>query len=118
VLFIVCHLRDIETIFMGRAGDLLDSPGATFQVVPNDVLIERGDYANQNMRVALAEYGARRAAFIALLEPLADEQWLLAGTHPEQGPATMLDVAINGGLHDTDHIEQLVRCLGQGVREA
>jgi hypothetical protein len=111
VLYIICHLRDVETIFTDRARDLLASPGATFRVVPNDVLIEQGNYAEQDLRVALAEYSARRATFVALLEALADEQWLLAGTHPEQGPATLLDVAINAGLHDTDHTEQLVRVL-------
>lgn len=37
--------------------------------------------------------------------------WLRAGTHPAQGPATLLDVAINAGLHDVDHLEQLARCL-------
>jgi len=31
--------------------------------------------------------------------------------HPEQGPGTLLDVAVNAGLHDLDHLEQLARCL-------
>ncbi len=111
VLFIVCHMRDVEEIFASRAHDLLERPSPTFQVVPNEVLIERGSYAAQDLRAALAEYAALRAAFVALLEPLSDEQWLLAGTHPSQGPATLLDVAINCGLHDVDHQEQIIRCL-------
>lgn len=111
VLYIICHLRDIEAIFTDRARDLLASPGATFRVVPNDVLIERGNYGAQDLRAALAEYAARRAAFVALLDGLTDDQWRIAGAHPEQGPATLLDVAVNAGLHDTDHIEQLVRVL-------
>lgn len=111
VLFIICHMRDVETIFAKRARDLLDAPNPIFQVVPNEVLIEQGNYDAQNLRAVLAEYTAQRLAFIELLEPLADEQWLLAGTHPSQGPATLLDVAINCGLHDVDHQEQIVRCL-------
>jgi len=31
--------------------------------------------------------------------------------HPSQGPATLLDVAVNAGLHDVDHLEQIIRCL-------
>jgi hypothetical protein len=111
VLYILCHLRDIEALFTDRARDLLATPGATFRVVQNEVLIERGNYDAQDLRATLAEYTALRRAFVALLEPLADEQWLISGTHPDQGPATILDVAINTGLHDTDHIEQLARVL-------
>jgi uncharacterized damage-inducible protein DinB len=111
VLSILCHMRDVEEIFTGRARSLLAEPNPIFEVVSNEVLIARGDYAAQDLRAVLAAYTARRAAFIALLEPLADEQWLLSGTHPEQGPGTLLDVALNAGLHDVDHEEQLIRCL-------
>jgi uncharacterized damage-inducible protein DinB len=111
VLYVLCHMRDVEEIFTGRARSLLAEPNPIFEVVSNEVLIARGDYAAQDLRAALAAYTARRAAFIALLEPLADEQWLLSGTHPEQGPGTLLDVALNAGLHDVDHEEQLIRCL-------
>lgn len=111
VLYIVCHLRDVEAIFTQRARDLLERPSPTFQVTLNEVMIARGDYGAQDLRGVLAEYKALRAAFIALLEPLADAQWLLSGTHPEQGPATLLDVALNSGLHDVDHQEQIIRCL-------
>jgi hypothetical protein len=111
VLYIICHMRDVEEIFTDRARSLLAEPSPIFRVVSNEVLIERGNYAAQDLRTALAAYTARRAAFIAMLEPLADEQWLLSGTHPEQGPGTLLDVAINSGLHDVDHQEQIIRCL-------
>lgn len=111
VLWIVCHLRDIEAIFTQRARDLLAAPNPVFQVTENEELIRRGDYDRQDLRAALEAYLAGRRAFIALLEPLSEEQWLLAGTHPSQGPATLLDVAINTGLHDVDHLEQIARCL-------
>lgn len=111
VLEIMCHLRDVELIFTQRARDLLERPNPMFQVTSNDELAARGDYGAQDLRAVLAEYKALRAAFVALLEPLADAQWLLSGAHPEQGPATLLDVAINTGLHDVDHQEQIVRCL-------
>lgn len=111
VLYIMCHLRDVEAIFTQRARDLLERPEPIFQVTPNEELIARGDYGAQSLRAVLAEYTARRAAFIALLEPLTDDQWLRSGSHPDQGPATLLDVAINSGLHDVDHQEQIIRCL-------
>jgi hypothetical protein len=111
VLEVMCHMRDIELIFTQRARDLLERQSPIFQVTLNEELIARGDYAAQDLRAVLAEYKSLRAAFVALLEPLTDDQWLLAGTHPSQGPATLLDVAINTGLHDVDHQEQIIRCL-------
>jgi hypothetical protein len=111
VLFIICHMRDLEAVYHGRATDLLaDEP--VFRVSPsNDELAAMNNYAGQDAGQALAEYVSRRRETIAVLEALSDEQWALTGVHPTQGPATMLDVAINIGLHDVDHIEQVIRCL-------
>jgi hypothetical protein len=111
VLWIVCHMRDVEALFTQRVRDLLEQPDPVFTVVPNEELIRQGDYDRQELRAALVAYVTRREALIALLEPLTDAQWLRAGTHPLQGPATLLDVAVNAGLHDVDHLEQIVRCL-------
>jgi hypothetical protein len=111
VVFMACHMRDIEAIAAQRVRDLLAGPNPTFAVVSNDELIQGNNYAAADLHQALMEYTQRRRALIALLEPLTDEQWLLAGIHPTQGPATLLDVAINAGLHDVDHLEQIARCL-------
>lgn len=112
VLVVLRHMRDVEAIFTQRARDLLDRPNPVFSVVSNEELLRRNGDDTQDMDAVLATYLERRQALIALLESLSDEQWRLAGTHPEQGPATMLDVAVNGGLHDIDHIEQII-----GMRE-
>jgi uncharacterized damage-inducible protein DinB len=109
--YIVCHLRDVEELFTQRVRDLLAQPNPTFAITSNEDLIRQNNYDGQDYETALNDYLERRQTFISLLEALADEQWLLAGTHPQQGPATLLDVAVNTGLHDIDHIEQIVRCL-------
>lgn len=111
VLYIVCHLHDLELIYTQRVRAMLDQANPTFEVVPNDELARAHDYARQDMRNMFGEYRARRAEFITLLEALDDTQWLRSGVHPEQGPATVLNMAINTGLHDVDHIEQITRCL-------
>jgi hypothetical protein len=80
-------------------------------VVSNDELIQGNNYAAADLHQVMGEIARLRGELIALLEPLTDEQWLLAGVHPSQGPATLLDVAINTGLHDVDHLEQIVHCL-------
>ena len=109
--YIVCHLRDLEEMYTQRIHDLLAQPNPVFAVNNNEDLIIQNNYEGQDFNRALNDYLERRQAFIALLEELTDEQWLLSGTHPLQGPATLLDVAINTGLHDIDHIEQIIRCI-------
>jgi hypothetical protein len=116
ILYIICHLRDIEALYAMRVRDLLDRPDPTFTLVTNEELIARGNYDAQEWREVLDDYLARRRALIELLESLRDAQWLLTGTHPTQGPATLLDVAVNIGLHDVDHIEQIIRCLATSSR--
>ncbi|NJM07432.1 DinB family protein [Candidatus Gracilibacteria bacterium] len=96
---------------MARVRTLLDEqPDAVLAGIDIHALAQQNDYAAADLRAALATFIARRQQFIAVLEALSDEQWLLAGVHPEQGPATVLDVAVNSGLHDIDHIEQIIRC--------
>lgn len=112
ILEIMGHMRDVETLFTERARTLLEQPEPVFAVRSNEEIAGPEGYLGLDLHTTLAEFTARRAAFIALLEELTDEQWLLSGVHPIQGPATMLDVVINTGLHDVDHQEQIVRCLG------
>jgi hypothetical protein len=111
VLFIACHLHDYEQIYTQRVYAMLEQHNPTFAVTENEELVRLNNYAAQDLRQILAGRQERRHAFIALLEGLTDAQWLLPGLHPAQGPATVLDVAINTGLHDVDHIEQITRCL-------
>ncbi|MEZ4670824.1 MAG: DinB family protein [Anaerolineae bacterium] len=114
ILFIVCHLRDVELMFSGRVRDMLEKTNPEFKVVTNEDMIQQNDYEGASFERALFDYYDHRTAFITLLESLSDEQWLLPGTHPLQGPATVLDVAVNTGLHDIDHIEQIIRCVNAG----
>jgi hypothetical protein len=111
VLFIACHLRDFEAIYRARIELMLTEEQPTFELTDNDELARRNAYAAQDLRAVLAETRAGRRSLIARLEQLSDEQWLRVGLHPEQGPTTVLDAAINAGLHDVDHAEQILRCL-------
>jgi hypothetical protein len=116
-LFIACHLLDYEIALQGRVEQLLAHDAPVFTSWDQLALVEEHAYAAQELPSVLAELGERRAALIGRLEGLADEQWLRSGTHPTQGPGTLLDVAVNAGLHDLDHLEQLARCLEPRSRQ-
>jgi hypothetical protein len=111
VLYVVCHLRDYEAACRERVEAMLARDNPTFAVVSNEEWERRGAYADQDTWAVVANLRARREGLIALLEGLSGEDWRRPGVHPQQGPATVLDVAINIGLHDVDHLEQLARCV-------
>ena len=107
----VCHLRDYERIVMERVCAALTKDEPVLEVVSNSDMAALGDYAHQHVRPVFFEYVHRRRELISTLEDLRQDQWLRRCIHPGQGPGTVLDIAINTGLHDVDHIEQIGRCL-------
>jgi DinB superfamily len=111
VLLIVCHLRDYEIAWRERTEAILAHDHPVFTTFDHMALVETNQYARQDLHAVLRDLAERRAALIARIEPLDDAQWLRSGAHPEQGPGTLLDIAINAGLHDLDHLEQITRCL-------
>lgn len=110
ILVIVCHLRDYEIAWRERVEQMLAYDNPTFISFDHLDLVERHAYTQQDLRAVLADLAARRAGFVERLAGLSDDQWLRTGLHPEQGPGAVLEVAINAGLHDLDHLEQISRC--------
>lgn len=114
ILFIVCHLRDYERVVAARIDAMLTEDDPILPSMDNEALAREGEYVDQNLAAVREDLRARRAALIARLSALDAAQWQRPGHHPQQGAATVLDVAINAGLHDVDHLEQLVRCRAGG----
>lgn len=111
ILFITCHLRDYEIAWRERVELMLVEDHPTFPAFDHHEAIVAHAYAAQDLQAVRADLQARRQSLIARLEGLDAAAWLRTGVHPEQGPGTILDVAINAGLHDLDHLEQLARCV-------
>lgn len=111
VLYIVCHLRDYESIFYDRVQSALQHDTPRFPPVDNDGLIHSNDYATQSMREAFDAYQQKREQFMALLSGLSDAQWMRKGIHPATGEGAILDLAINTALHDVNHTEQIIAAL-------
>lgn len=110
ILFIVCHLRDYERIVAARVAALLADDDPLLPAADNETLMREGAYAEQSLAVVREALRIDREALIARLQSLGAAEWQRSGHHPQQGAATLLDVAINAGLHDVDHLEQIVRC--------
>jgi hypothetical protein len=113
VVFVVCHLRDLEAAYLQRIHMMLEQDNPTFPANDQRAMAIERNYAGADLRMALAEFEVLRREFIALLRSLSDEQWERRGQHPYFGETTILTQAINNAIHDLDHIEQIARALGK-----
>lgn len=116
ILEIMCHVRDYQEIFMGRAQRMLDEENPTlkpYDAEAREAMITENDYANQDLKAVFADYVATRQQFIALLESLDDEALDRIGTHPMIGTVAVTTPIFHTILHDADHTEQIARILGR-----
>ena len=113
VLEVLCHLRDFDHFFRARAtviseGDYPHLPGQDHRK-----LAIEGNYNGQKLAAVLDEFTHSRRQTISFFEQLDEDLWQRAGVHPERGHFTMLDAALQVGMHDNIHLEQITRILYQ-----
>jgi uncharacterized damage-inducible protein DinB len=110
---VVCHLRDVEEMFMGRFGMILgmDNPKLSFDPTMPDRWAEERQYLRNDAQLALGAFRQRRDESLALLRTLTPEQWKRAGTHATRGPVTVNDFVTLMAWHDDNHLDQLRRAL-------
>jgi uncharacterized protein YukE len=113
VVYVVCHLRDLEAAYLQRVRMMLEQDNPTFPDNDQRAMAIERNYAEEDLQTALEEFEALRRDFIALVRSLSDEQWERRGQHPYFGETTILTQAINNAIHDLDHIEQIARALGK-----
>jgi hypothetical protein len=130
---IVCHLRDVEELFLVRFQTILaaEDPqiltlGATPEALARwgiggivahpldpDRWAEERQYARQAAGGALAAFGRRRREVITLLDGLTAEQWQRAGIHQARGRMALGEWVASLAGHDDNHLDQLRRTLAR-----
>ncbi|HEY7039769.1 MAG TPA: DinB family protein [Methylomirabilota bacterium] len=128
---IVCHLRDVEELFLVRFQTILaeDDPqiltlGATPEALARwgiggeighpldpDRWAEERQYARNDPTAALAAFVRRRRETIALLDGLTPAQWRRGGVHQARGPMALDAWAASLAGHDDNHLDQIKRVL-------
>ncbi len=136
---VVCHLRDIEELFMVRFQNMLATHEPTFLVlgelppepglwgigdgvgpaIDPDRWAEERQYLRHDTTEALTALRTRRAESLVFLRRLTPEQWQRGSGHVTLGRMTYGDwVALMAG-HDDNHLDQLKRALkGQSLRHS
>ena len=128
---VVCHLRDIEELFLLRFRTMLALDEPTFLVlgemprdrgawgiVEGDAMpldpdrwAEERQYLRNDIEQALAALRRRRQETLALLNRLAPEQWQRGSVHATLGRMTFFDWVALIAAHDDKHLAQMVRAL-------
>lgn len=124
---IVCHLRDIEELFLIRLEAIaaIDEPmlpaagmGARVlnlkpdgQAAAPDRWAEDRQYLRNDAGEAVAAFRRRREETLAHLAALSPEQWRRGGIHPRRGRLTVADLVSDLARHDDNHLHQLRRAL-------
>jgi DinB superfamily len=128
---VVCHLRDIEELFMLRfrtmlamdepkflvLGEMPADPGV-WGIIEGDALpldpdrwAHERQYLRNDAATALAALRRRREETLALLRRLTAEQWRRGSIHVTLGRMTFADWAALIAAHDDKHLEQLRRAI-------
>jgi len=115
VIEVVCHLHDFEAVVTERINLFLSKPNPVFLNYNPLELASRRDYKAANLQDEFKSLVEARRQNLARLATLTPEQWSLSGSNPDLGVMTLLEVMGHVALHDTDHHEQIVRCLGLSV---
>ena len=128
---IICHLRDVEELFLIRFQTILaaDDPKIlAFAASPADLAVwgiggavghpldpdrwaEERQYLRNDAGLALSAFHRRRGEVLALLRGLSSDQWQRAGIHPARGRLPMPAWIASLAAHDDNHLAQLLRAL-------
>lgn len=117
VLEILAHLRDFDGIFRRRAEMILNQENPQLPAFDHEAMVRDGKYNELDLATVLAEFRASREATVEFFKNLNPEDWEKAGIHPERGRFTLTDAAIQVGMHDNEHLEQITRILNQSEVE-
>ena len=128
---ILCHLRDVEELFLIRFQTILAAEEPlilTFGATPEalaawgiggeighpldpDLWAEERQYARCDGADALRAFRRRRREVVALLDSLGPRQWRRAGVHLARGRLELGEWVASLAAHDDNHLGQLARAV-------
>ena len=113
VLEVLGHLRDFDGFFRHRAEMMLARDYPHLPAYDHEALAIERAYNQQDLMQVYAEFSASRQQSIEFFKGLSTDQWARTGVHPEHGHFTVTHAAMQVGIHDAMHIEQITRILQQ-----
>jgi len=108
---VVCHLRDVEELWMNRFQTILANDEPKLLPIDPDAWALDRQYLKNDAADALASFRRRRRETLEFLGTLKPEQWERAGLHSSRGRLTVRDFVAFMAWHDDNHLDQLKRAL-------
>jgi len=107
MLEILCHLRDVEFLFVERYGKMANHDRPQLRMINQDDLAMKLRYNEDDPAVALREFQDLRAQTVLVLSALAQPGWERVGLHPKRGEFSIAAHAVMHVAHDANHLERL-----------
>jgi hypothetical protein len=105
---VVCHLRDVDSIFYDRCQRMLDDDDEPFLRAFNpDELAEESGYRRQIWEEVVREWQSNRQRNLDFYHKLPPIKWLRGAFHQERGHINLMDVANSLVDQSEMHLEQI-----------
>jgi uncharacterized damage-inducible protein DinB len=104
----VCHMRDIELVFVERFTRIAFSERPEFWMLDNDRTAQLRSYAGTDLRAAARSFKEFRLETLRLLSSLPGVTWKRSGLHPKRGEMTLEALAEHLANHDEKHLARIV----------
>lgn len=111
---VLAHLRSCADVWGNCIEVILAQDTPTIRAVNPRTWIERTDYLEQDFPSALRAFTKQRKKLLAVLEPLAPEDWLRKATVTGAGKPlvrTVLSYAEWMATHERPHVKQIGRIV-------
>jgi uncharacterized damage-inducible protein DinB len=107
MLEILCHLRDVEFLFVERYGKIANHDRPQLRMINNDELAAKLKYNEDNAVTVLREFQSLRAQTVLVLSALPQQGWDRVGLHPKRGEFSIAANAVMHVTHDANHLGRL-----------
>ncbi|HQZ17799.1 MAG TPA: DinB family protein [Vicinamibacteria bacterium] len=110
-LEVVCHLRDVEKLWVDRIVKVAFSDRPAFYTLDFEALVSKQSYNTQDLTAALKELARLRADTVCLLRALPASQWKRTGMHPKRGEISIERIVEIMIGHDRGHLDQIAKAV-------
>jgi uncharacterized damage-inducible protein DinB len=103
----VCHMRDIELVFVERFTKMAFSERPAFWMLDNDRTASVRKYAESDVRGVAKTFKELRQDTLRLLSSLPGVAWKRSGLHPKRGEIDIQGLAEHLANHDDKHLARV-----------
>lgn len=107
------HLRDFDEIFVMRLRLTTEQENGTIPLPAQEQWAAERKYNEQDVAQVLDAWSQNRAALLAYMGALSEDDWGKTATHPVRGVMSATDQLLLMTWHDWNHLEQITKILNQ-----